>query len=42
MLGISIYFQDFDLEYLKQAKECGAKYAIYFAAYSGRRLFHTG
>lgn len=28
MLGISIYFQDFDLEYLKQAKECGAKYVF--------------
>lgn len=26
MLGISIYFQDFDLEYLKKAKQLGAKY----------------
>lgn len=26
MLGISIYFQDFDLDYLKMAKESGVKY----------------
>lgn len=28
MLGISIYFQDLDLDYLKAAQECGAKYVF--------------
>ena len=28
MLGISVYFQDLDLEYLKKAKECGAYYVF--------------
>lgn len=28
MLGISVYFQDLDLDYLKKASECGAKYVF--------------
>lgn len=28
MLGISVYFQDLDLEYLEEAKNCGAKYVF--------------
>lgn len=28
MLGISVYFQDLDLDYLEKAKECGAEYVF--------------
>ncbi len=28
MLGISVYFKDLDLDYLKQARECGAEYVF--------------
>lgn len=28
MLGISVYFQDLNFEYLEQAKQCGAKYVF--------------
>lgn len=28
MLGISVYFQDLDLHYLEEAKQCGAKYVF--------------
>lgn len=28
MLGISVYFQDLNLDYLKQASQCGAKYVF--------------
>lgn len=28
MLGISVYFQDLNLEYLKEAKKCGAQYVF--------------